>query len=325
MLNLPRHCLAFIGAHASRAYALSIFVGLALPQLAAMLRPAIPLSIFVFIMLAFARANLPGLRIVMQNPGRLSYAVAVSSIVPPLVGWVFLALPIGQSLDPGTRLAIALMASAPPLMASPVYAALLGFENSFALTALVIGMVITPITAPLLVSALAGAAVPLSPLVLAERLAIFIGGGMVAGLMLRRITGVARLTTWNKELDGVGVLMFFLFAIAAMDGVLAIAIAKPMLIVEQLALSFGLSAVTFAIGYLLLQRFGFNDGFSVSICIGLRNMGMLIVPIISIVPTTTFLYFALAQVPVYVAPVILKAVKAWLEPPLPSPSRPEPL
>lgn len=314
MLNLPRAAFAYLGRHASSAYAISIFLGLALPQLASALRPAIPISIFIFIMLAFARANLPGLKIVFRNPGRLAYAVAVSSIIPPLVGWVFLSLPMTQNLDPGLRLGVALMAAAPPLMASPVYAALLGFENSFALTTLVLGMVMTPATAPLLASALAGAAVPLSPLALAERLAIFIGGGMIVGLILRRFTGVERLTRWKNELDGIGVLMFFLFAIAAMDGVLDLFMARPGFVFLLLALCSGLSILAFSLGYLSLKGFGFNDGFSVSICIGLRNMGLLMVPIISIVPTTTFLYFALAQVPVYVAPVILKRAKAWLEP-----------
>jgi BASS family bile acid:Na+ symporter len=68
------------------------------------------------------------------------------------------------------------------------------------------------------------------------------------------------------------------------------------------------------VSYLALRGTGFNDQFSVAICIGLRNMGLLITPILSIAPKTTFLYFALAQIPVYVAPVILKAAKRWLEP-----------
>ncbi len=51
-----------------------------------------------------------------------------------------------------------------------------------------------------------------------------------------------------------------------------------------------------------------------SICISLRNMGLLVAPLLAIVPKTTFLYFALAQIPIYIAPVVLKAVKARLEP-----------
>lgn len=314
MLSLPLRVISYIGRHATIAYALSMVLGLALPQLAALLRPAIPISIFLFIVLAFARANLPGLKRVISNPGRLSLSLGISSIIPPLIGWAFLVSPLGMGLDPALRLAIALMAAAPPLMASPVYAGLLGLEASLALTTLVMGMAIAPLTSPLLASALAGAHVPISQLELAQRLALFIGLGMIFGLVLRQIAGVARISAWKEVLDGLGVLMYFLFAVAAMDGVIDAAIANPMLIITILALSTSLSTISFAAGYIAMGGFSFNDRFSVSISTGLRNMGLLIVPIISIVPPKTFLYFALAQVPIYVAPMILKATKNWLEP-----------
>lgn len=313
MLNLPRILLQRLGQHAAPAYAISIFLGLALPQLAAAMRPAIPITIFIFIMLAFARMNLPGIRAVAAAPKRLGAVLLVSCLVPPIVGYLALHLPWFRDLDPGIQLAIAMMASAPPLMAAPVYALLLGFENSLALAALVLGMVVVPLTAPTFTSLLAGADVPISPLALAERLFYFVGSGMLGGLILRRIAGLARLQAAKLELDGIGVLMFFLFAIAAMDGVLTATIATPGLMLLMLVLSTGFSTLNFAIAYLLFRPFDFNDRFSASICIGLRNMGLLVAPIITILPKNTFLYFALAQIPIYIAPMVLKALKARLE------------
>lgn len=323
MPNYPMILLAAIGRQASLAYAGSVVLGLALPQLANLLRPFIPISIFVFIMLAFARANIAGLRNVARQPRRLLFAVSVSAAIPPLIGWIFLTLPASAALDPGIRLGIALMAAAPPLMASPVYAGLLGFENSFALTTLVAGMAITPITAPVLASFLAGADVPISPLDLARRLALFIGSGILAGVFLRRLMGAPRLIALKNELDGLGVLMFFLFAVAAMDGVIEAALAAPLVIASMLALALLFSLIGFFAGYFSLRFFGFNDRFSVSICIGLRNLGLLIAPIIAIVPQRTFLYFAIAQLPIYFAPVFLKWLKSRLEPPA-NPHRPPP-
>ncbi|MCA3665142.1 MAG: hypothetical protein INF08_00865, partial [Methylobacterium sp.] len=157
---------------------------------------------------------------------------------------------------------------------------------------------------------------------LAERLFWFVGTGMVGGLILRRIAGQARLQAVKLELDGIGVLMFFLFAIAAMDGVLDATLREPLLMVTMLALSCFFSGLNFALAYALLRPFGFDDRFSASIGIGLRNMGLLIAPILAVVPKNTFLYFALAQIPIYVAPVVLKAVKARLEPEKPREPRP---
>jgi BASS family bile acid:Na+ symporter len=317
MLNWPRHALRQVGRHAAPAYAISIVLGLALPQLAAAMRPVIPVTIFIFIMLAFARMNLPGIRAVLVAPKRLAIVLAASAFIPPGIGYLALhATPI-RDLDPGIQLAIALMASAPPLMAAPVYAALLGLENSLALATLVLGMATTPLTAPFFASLLAGTDIPLSPIALAERLLYFVGSGILGGLVLRWLAGLRRIQSVALELDGLGVLMFFLFAIAAMDGVLAATLSDPGLVALMLALSSSFCMLNFAISYLLFRAFAFNERFSASICIGLRNMGLLVAPMIVIIPKTTFLYFALAQIPIYVAPMVLKALKARLDKPHP--------
>jgi bile acid:Na+ symporter, BASS family len=312
MLHPFRTALGYIGRHAAPAYALSVVLGLSLPQLAALLRPFIPISIFVFILLSFARANLPGLRLVFSRPARLTLGLVFSTLLPPLIGWLVLRLIPG--LDPGIRLGIALMAAAPPLMASPVFAAVVGLENSFALTILVIGMAITPIASPAFASFLVGAEVPISPLALAQRLAIFIGGGMLAGLIFRRLAGHPRIVAWKNELDGVGVMLFFLFAVAAMDGVIDATLRAPLWMLSLLAISILYQGLGFAAGYAVARTFGFNDRFSLAISTGLRNMGMLMAPIFSLVPQSTFLYFALAQIPIYFAPMVLRGLKRWLEP-----------
>jgi len=316
MFTVLRQTLALTGRHAPLAYALSIVLGLMLPQIASALRPIIPITIFMFIVLAFARANLPGLKAVFARPTKLATGVLLSVVLPPAIAFVVLSLPPLASADPGIRLAIAIMASAPILNGAPVFIGVIGLENSFALTIMVLGMVATPFTAPFFASILAGANVPISPYALAERLAIFIGGGMIAGLAVRRMFGLQRIAAVKNELDGCGVLLYFLFAIAAMDGVIAMALAHPIYIVAIIVTSALFALTGFAISYAITPGFEFNDRFSLAICTGLRNMGLVIAPIFSVVPDTTFLYFALAQFPVYGAPVALKALKARMEPKL---------
>ncbi len=314
MLALLRNSLAYVGKHAAPAYAISILLGLALPQLASALRPAIPISIFIFIVLAFARANLPALQALGKRPARIGAGLVLSTLVPPAIAWLFLASPFAATLDPGIRLGIALMAAAPPLMASSAFVLVIGLENSFALAMLVLGMLIAPLVSPGLASALVGSEVPISPWALAEKLAIFIGGGMACGLVIRRLAGIERITARKQELDGSGVFLYFFFAIAAMDGVIDATLSAPGLVFGMLALSTGLTAAAFFVTYGLSRGFGFNDGFSSAVIAGFRNMGLLMAPIFSVVPQSTFLYFALAQIPIYIAPILLKALKLWLEP-----------
>jgi bile acid:Na+ symporter, BASS family len=199
-------------------------------------------------------------------------------------------------------------------MASSAFMLVLGLENSLALTLLVLGMLVAPVASPAFASLLAGAAVPISPLMLAEKLALFIGLGMVLGLLLRRLVGYARITALKPELDGTGVLLYFVFAIAAMDGVIDTTLRQPLFVLGLLALTAGIAALGFALTWGLARSFGFNDRFSLATSVAFRNMGLLMTPIFSLVPPTTFLYFALAQIPVYVGPMVLKAVKARLEP-----------
>jgi bile acid:Na+ symporter, BASS family len=45
---------------ARKGFALSIFMGLALPQFAAAARPLLPITIFLFVAMTFARADLCG-------------------------------------------------------------------------------------------------------------------------------------------------------------------------------------------------------------------------------------------------------------------------
>jgi bile acid:Na+ symporter, BASS family len=311
---LPRFALAYIGRHSAPAFALSILLGLALPQIAASLRPFIPVSIFCFIVLSFARANVAGVQRVVMKPARLGLILLWSTLLPPIISVVAITLLGAEAMDPALRLGIALMAAAPPLMASPAFALVVGLENSLALTMLVLGMVITPLVSPFLANLLAGAHVPLEPAELALRLLIFIGGGITVGLSLRRVIGAEKFTRWGDELNGVSVVLFFLFAIAAMDGVIDAVLTHPLRMAGFLALSILLNVIGFALTYLAMPHLGFNDRFSAAIGVGLRNMGLLIAPLITLVPKETFLYFALAQVPIYIAPLLLNRAKRWLEP-----------
>jgi BASS family bile acid:Na+ symporter len=59
LLETPAAALAWIGRQGTRAVALSVFAGLALPWLAAAAKPAFTPSLFVLLCLAFLRAHWP--------------------------------------------------------------------------------------------------------------------------------------------------------------------------------------------------------------------------------------------------------------------------
>lgn len=302
---IPRRLLAFVGRHGPISFAVSIFLGLALPGLASTMRPVLPVCIFFFVTLAFARADFGGVRRVLYRPGWLAFAFAwITFAMPLLISLGILAVGRG-ALSPGLLLGMALVGAAPPLMGFPVYAALLGLDNSMGVTLLVLSLVATPFVSPPLADVIAGEAVPIDPVQLGVRLLLMLAGCGVACMALRKAAGTARLGAWRNELDGVNVLLYFLFAIAAMDGVIAAAFATPMKVLGYLLLGCALAGLGFAMTQVVMRRFGPGESFVLGLGTGMRNTGLLVAAMGSACPPDTYLFFSLLQFPIYCAPMLV--------------------
>jgi BASS family bile acid:Na+ symporter len=84
LLSRPAAVLAWIGRQGTRAVALSVFAGLALPPLAALMKPAFTTSLFALLCLAFLRVDPGALRAHFARPGLVLAATAWTMIVTPL-------------------------------------------------------------------------------------------------------------------------------------------------------------------------------------------------------------------------------------------------
>jgi BASS family bile acid:Na+ symporter len=305
-------CLAAIGRRGTEGFALSIFCGLALPQFAAQARPLLPVTIFCFTVIVFMRADMRIIAGLLRRPARFLMSCLWLILFPVLLVLAVLGLVGRENIDPGLLLGLAILGAAPPIMSSPAVAILYGFEPSLIIACVLSITVASPVIAPLVVDFLAGHAVPLDSSVLMFRMLIFIGGGMAVAMLLRRLVGPARIAGRKAELDGFGVVMYFVFAIAAMDGVTAAALSNPKLVALFLACAFGLSALGLASGLLLLRHVTPPDRFMLGYGAAQRNMGLLVAALGAGVPPTTFLFFALAQFPIYLMPWLLKPLAARL-------------
>jgi bile acid:Na+ symporter, BASS family len=297
--------LAAIGRKGELAFAISIFLGLALPQLAAAARPMLIITVFVFTMLTYARVDLDNLQATLRRPVRLLIALVWAIVAPPLVFMIALSL-IGPGAVPeALLLGMVLYVAAPVLNGSPAFAMLLGFRNGMILTVMFLQMILTPLLAPPLASWLMGHALPISVTELIIRLSMLVFGGTLGALVVRRWVGAARLKAHAHQLNGLNVILYFLFAIAAMDGVIEATMADPMRTGFYLAIAFAMSAALFLISLVAARPFGLNDGFSLSIGVGLRNIGLLVVAFGPSLPKEAFLYFSISQFPTYLAPMLM--------------------
>jgi bile acid:Na+ symporter, BASS family len=298
--------LAWIGRHGAQGFALSIFVGLALPQFAAAARPLLAVTIFIFVMLTFARADAAKVKQLLKAPKPLALASLWLVVAPAAVISLILTLIGRDNLDPGLVLGLAVMGAAPPIMSAPAVAMLLGLEPTLLLTAVLVTTATAPLASPLLVDMIAGAAVPLDIGILIQRLLLLIGGAVIAALALRKAFGAARISAHKETFDGIGVLMYFLFAIAAMDGVMAAALSSPGKVLQFLAFAFAMAGLGFLAAWIVLRSLPPSERFVLGYATLQRNMGLLIAALGAAAPPTTFLFFALAQFPIYLMPLIVK-------------------
>ena len=310
--------LAWIGRYGTEGFALSIFLGLALPQFAAAARPLLAVSIFCFVTITFARVDSTALRALVASPRPLFIAAAWLVVAPPALVALGVALVGRANLDPGLVLGLAIMAAAPPLMSAPAIAMLFGFEATLIITAILATTLLAPLLSPFLAALVAEAAVPLDLTVLIWRLALLIGGPLVVATALRTALGEERLREHRASFDGFGVVMYFVFAVAAMDGVLAAILTEPARVARFLFVAFTVSLAGFAAAWLVLRPLSAPDRFVLGYATGQRNMGLIIAALGAATPDTTFLFFALAQFPIYIMPQIIKPIARRLAP-LPQP------
>ena len=297
--------LGMAGRHGTLLAATSIVVGLAIPDLAAVCKPFLGEAIVVMLTLAFLRVDPADLRGHWARPELIAAATAWTMlIVPAVLGMVFLAFRLGQHM-PGLYFMLVLQMSAPGLMSSPAFAALLGLDVALTLATLIISTAITPLTASFFTHIYLGTAV-VSPLAFGLKLFLIIAGCALAATIIRRVTGQAFLEAQRERIDGQSVLAMSTFAIAAMDGVVDHFRADLLLVIELVALAFALALGMIALTALVFLRVGRASAFAIGLIAGNRNVGLMLAATGFAVPDIAWLYFALVQLPIYLLPHLLK-------------------
>jgi len=303
--SLPAAALSFIGRHGTLFAATSVFVGLAAPPLAAAIKPYLGEAIVAMLTLAFLRVDPSELSHHFTRPRLIAAATLwVMLIVPAALGTLFLSLSVNQSL-PGLYFMLVLQMSAPGLMSSPALAALMGLDVALTLASLIVCTAITPLTASLFTHIFLGTALA-SPSAFGVRLFLIIAGCTFAAAIVRRIAGHAWVERQRERIDGLSVLAMFSFGVAAMDGVGGHIHKEPLLVLGLTALAFVLALGLIALTALVFASAGRARAFAIGLIAGNRNVGLMLAATGFAVPDLAWLYFALAQFPIYLLPHLLK-------------------
>jgi len=306
--------LSWLGRQGTRAVAASIFIGIMVPPLAALLKPIFAYALFVLLCLAFLRVDPAAVRKHFSRPAIVAAAAAWMMLGTPLmIGLALVAFGMSDHL-PGLYVAMILQAAAPPVISAPTLAALMGLDAALSLATLVVCTALTPLTAPIFATLFVGPSMAISPVALGAKLLALLASAAIVAALVRRFGGREWVARQSERIDGLSVIALFFFAVALMDGVLVAILNEPLKMFGLTVLSFALSLGLAALTAFVFARLGAGQALALGLAAGNRNMGLMLAAAGTAVPDLTWLYFAVAQFPIYLMPAMLKPLARRVAP-----------
>jgi hypothetical protein len=304
------NALVWSGRQGTRALAAFVFIGIAIPWVGAVLKPFVTEAVFVLLCVAFLRMDTVAFRSYLRKPAIVLTATAwTSAFIPLLFGLVSVAIGL-PARAPELHLALMLQAIASPMVASPALAALMGLDATLVLAALLTSTALIPFTAPVFAMIFIGPELSLSPLALGAKLLAILGGAALVGFAGRRIFGMATVSRNNEAIDGVNMIAFFVFLAGIMEGVGLRFFTTPVFTMTLLALAFLVFGALFFLTALLFGSAGRKKAPALGFMVSQRNMGLMLAATGGLLPDLTWLYFALAQFPIYLSPYLFTRLRS---------------
>jgi BASS family bile acid:Na+ symporter len=298
--------LSWLGRQGTRAVAALVVIGIALPSIGAILKPYVTEAVFLLLCIAFLRVDVTAFKAYVRRPAIVLAATAWTSFaVPVLFGVSCLAAGLDKQA-PELFLALMLQAIASPMMAAPALAALMGLDATLVLVTLITSTALIPFTAPVFALVFVGPILSISPLVLAAKLFAILAGAGLIGLVVRRVLGLAAIERQRERINGLNILVLFVFVAAVMESVGARFLASPVTTMALAALAFAVFFAVLLLTALLFRSAGRERALALGLMASQRNMGLMLAGSGGALPDLTWLYFALSQFPIYLSPQLLQ-------------------
>ncbi len=305
ILNALGAALAWLGRQGTRALAVSIFLGLAVPPLAAYVKPYLGETVFVLLLFSYLRTDPAAFRRYLSAPKlTIMAALWVMVAVPLLFGTAYALFGI-REIEPALYTIMILQLATTPITSSAAFAALIGLDVAFSLAALIVCNAVSPITTVAFSFLFLGTSA-FSPIELGIKLFLFFATSGAIAYGIRRIAGQTWIERQKDRIDGLNVIAMLIFAIAAMDGVSRHVMTEPLFTLELFLLIVVLSVALIGVSILVFWRAGLDRGLVIGLLSAFRNIGVIMAALGATLPDMAWFYFAMVQFPIYLLPVLLK-------------------
>jgi BASS family bile acid:Na+ symporter len=292
----------YLGRHATLFLAGGVLLGLLVPQLAALARPLLIPALLIPLVIALLRLDWDALASYARRPGLVALITAGLLLVSPVLMWLALK---AFSLPPALVQGLTLMAAASPIVSSAAISLILELDAALAVVVIVVTTALIPFSLPLVALWLLGLKIDIDFATFMLRLVLMVGGAFATALALRRLVPRQTLAANARMLDGASVATLVIFALAIMDGVTAVALARPGYVVLVTVAAFVANIVLQCIGTLAALRLGMRSAITVGLMAGNCNMGLVLVALADKANFDVIVFFAMAQIPMYMLPALL--------------------
>jgi BASS family bile acid:Na+ symporter len=120
--------------------------------------------------------------------------------------------------------------------------------------------------------------------------------------------GASTIKRHARVIDGINILILFVFVAAVMGTVASSFWANPVKMIELTMFAFAVFFALLGVTTLLFRKIGQERALALGLMVSQRNMGLMLAATDGILPGTTWLYFALSQFPIYLSPQLLKPI-----------------
>jgi len=299
--------LSFIGRHATRFMAVGVILGLLAPPLAALAQPMLIPTLLIPLTLALLRLDWRAILAYRHRAGIIAGLLAWLLIASPVLVWLATVPLVAWGLPVPLQHALVLMAASSPIVSSVAVALIVGLDATFAVVGVLLATALVPLMLPPMALALIGLQLDLSIPEFMARLGLLVGGAFAAAALIRRIVPPARLASAHEFLDGLTVVNLVIFALAIMDGVTAFALERPGYAAVATLAAFAFNLLLQAAAFFVFHGLGRRTALTAGLLSGNCNMGLVLVALQGRADFDVTVFFALAQIPMYVLPALLES------------------
>lgn len=312
-----RVSLDFCGRNGPLLLLCRVAMGLAVPEAAAAARPFLGVAVFLFTLGAFLKVDLASFRREVGAAPNLARLMLWAAFGVPIAGFGIVTL-LAPPPEIGHGMILSMLA--PPAGSTVAIAAIIGLGPALALLVVVVPTALSPLYLPVLVEGLTGQELEVDMSAMALALFVIVGGALAVAALLRRYAG--RFVAENPDaMIGVTVLGLAIVAVGGMDGIRALIVASPELVLGALAASFAVNLGFQVLGLVLFAEQGPLRALTLGLVSGNRNVTLIWAALggsLAAHPATE-LYLAMSLVWIFLMPALIKwpvrrLLRIWREP-----------